>query len=68
MNEMHNCDDIQFAEDGAWTSVRSKVSSSKTLNNEQNSLESLAHRISGLYFFWPVKSTAVSILKVHFQK
>ena len=63
LSEMHNCDDILFAEDGAWTSMRSKFSSSKTCNKDQNSL---THRVPGLYsvyFFLACKSTAINIPK-----
>ena len=63
VNDMHNSNDIQFAEDGAWTSIRSKVSSSKTFNNDQNSV---THTVSGLYsvyFFQPVESSARCIRK-----
>jgi len=47
LDEIDNCNDIQFSENGSWTSIRSKTSSSKTVNSDQNSS---IHTIAGSYF------------------
>jgi len=49
LTEVHSSNDIQFSENGAWTSIRSKVSSlSKTLDSDENSF---SLTVSGLYYF-----------------
>ena len=43
---MHGCNDIKFLENGSWTPVESKMSLSKTHNDDQ---ASLVHSVCGLY-------------------